>query len=278
MTTKRPGTTLTELMVGMAIMGIITVAFASMLRYTLKATTTAQTGGEAQEEVRQGLMKIEEVLVHANEITLASATFVEFSVDMDQSPNYDPDGDMDADGIPNYRDGDRDNDAQALLPAASQWQAGYNLKDDDENGDGQVDVRQRVYLSGSTLWLDTRLDGANWGAGRLKRIMLNVSTFTLTYWGNKANSLGKTIDRGNDGLASTGDAGEGDGIISATEMDMVAASAGMGDRNGKLDTANERRYITSVRITLGSDKNKDGKTDYVVETDVYPPLIPLKSR
>ena len=71
---------------------------------------------------------------------------------------------------------------------------------------------------------------------------------------------------------------EKDGVISAIEMDMVAPSAGMGNRNGKLDTTNERRYITDIRVKLGSDKNRDGKTEYAVETDIYPLLLPLKNR
>ncbi len=270
------GVTLVELMVGMAIMCVTIAGFSTLLSTTIKSTTSAQTKGEAQEETRQALARVEEVLVQANEVQVASATYVEFVVDVDQSPAYDRGADWDADGIPNYRDGDRDGDAAGLLPAATQWRAGYNLKDDDEDGDGQVDVRQRIYLSGGEVWLQTSLDGAVWGAGR--RLMTSVSTFTLSYFGNKANNLGKSIDRGGDGASGTGDPGENDGIISAAEMDAVLATAGMGNRNGLLDTANEKRYITTIRLTLGSDKNKDGKTDYAVETDVYPPLLPLKSR
>ncbi len=78
--------------------------------------------------------------------------------------------------------------------------------------------------------------------------------------------------------AATGDSGENDGIISAAEMDMVAAPSGLGNRNGLLDTVNERRYVTSIRVYLAVDKNRDGKTEYSVETDVYPPLLPLKSQ
>ncbi|MFA6003326.1 MAG: type II secretion system protein [Elusimicrobiota bacterium] len=265
MTKKQSGTTLTELMIGIAIMGTVTIAFATMLRQIIKATTSAQSGGEAQEEVRQALMKAEADLLHADEITLTSATLVEFIVDLDQSPDYAPNGDIDNDGIPNYRDGDRDNDSQLLMPATAQWQIGNNLKDDDEDGDGQIDVRERLYLSGGSLWLDTSVNEEAWGL-RTKCIMANVSAFTMTYWGNKSNALGRNIDLNNDG------------IISANEMDMTAAPNGMGNQNGSLDTKNERRYITSIGIKLGSDKNRDGKTDYAVETDIYPPLLPLKSR
>ena len=270
------GVTLVELMVGMAIMCVAIAGFSTLLSTTIKSTTSAQTKGEAQEETRQALARVEEVLVQANEVQVASATYVEFVVDIDQSPAYDRDADWDADGVPNYRDGDRDDDAAVLLPAAAQWRTGYNLKDDDEDGDGQIDVRQRIYLSGGEVWLQTSRNGAVWGAGR--RLMTGVSTFTLSYFGNKANNLGKSIDRGGDGAAGTGDPGENDGIISAAEMDMVQPAAGMGNRSGVLETKNEKRYITTIRLTLGSDKNKDGKTDYAVETDVYPPLLPLKSR
>ena len=59
---------------------------------------------------------------------------------------------------------------------------------------------------------------------------------------------------------------------------MVAAPSGLGNRNGLLDTVNERRYVTSIRVYLAVDKNRDGKTEYSVETDAYPPLLPLKSQ
>ncbi|MBI5623667.1 MAG: prepilin-type N-terminal cleavage/methylation domain-containing protein [Elusimicrobia bacterium] len=278
MNRRQAGVTLTELMLGMAIMGIMVAGFSSLLQFVIKTTTKAQTTGEAQELTRQGLMKVEEALVHANAIMAASPTLVEFVVDIDQSPVYDANADWDADGIPNYRDGDRDSDANQLLPAASQWQTGFNLKDDDEDGDGQMDARRRIWLSSRTLYLDTSLNGGAWGGSRMRTLMVNVSTLNFTYWGNKANALGRNLDRGSDGLSSTGDAGENDGIISAREMDMVAPVAGMGNLNGLLDTADERRYVTTVRLYLGADRNNDGTTDYAVETDVYPPLLPVKSR
>ncbi|MBI4679555.1 MAG: prepilin-type N-terminal cleavage/methylation domain-containing protein [Elusimicrobia bacterium] len=278
MTKRQAGVTLTELMLGVAIMGIMVAGFASLLKYVIITTTKAQTTGEAQENTRQGLMRIEEALAHASQVTVTSSTFVEFVADLDQSPSYDPNGDLDGDGIPNYRDGDRDDDANQLVPAANQWRTGFNLKDDDEDSDGQTDVRQRLYLSNRAIYLDASLNGGAWGGSRLKTLMTNVSTFTLTYWGNKANTLGRNLDRGYDGLAGTADTGENDGVISSREMDMVAPPAGMGDRNGLLDTANERRYVTTIRVYLGADRNRDGTTDYAVETDVYPPLLPLKSR
>lgn len=271
------GFTLIEMVIGMTIMMILCLAFASLLKYLTKATVAVGTAGWAQEETRQALMKLEHALIHLNEVRVASGTFVEFVADMDQSPGYDPQGDADLDGIPNFRDGDRDADIDLLLPAAAQWRGGFNLLDDDEDGDLQIDVLRQLSLSNGEIWLDTSLNGAPWG-GRRQRLATNVSTFTLAYFGNKAGSLGKAIDLGEDGNAGTGDAGENDGVISAREMDMALPPAGMGNRNGELDLKNERRAITEIRIRLGLDRNRDGKTDYAVETDVYPPLLPLKSQ
>jgi len=271
------GFTVTELMIGMAIFAVMAISFSGLIRYAGRMTVDARVRAEAQEEVRQGLAKIEESLAHANEIIASSASLVEFVCDINRSPFYDENGDSDGDGIPNYRDTDRDADAFLLFPATAQWRTGFNLKDDDEDGDAQIDVKVRIYLSGNEIRRDMSVNGEAWGA-RETKIMSNVGSLSFAYFGNKANSLGKFIDLGDDGIASTGDNGESDGVITSTEMDMVQAPTGMGDANGLLDTQNERRFVTSIRVVVGSDKNQNGSNDYVVETDVYPALLPLKSQ
>lgn len=257
----RRGVTLTEMMIAMALLAVIAVAFSAFLKSVLKTAVTQTGMAQGQESTRQGLQRIELALVHANEITIASATMVEFVTDIDQSPFWDRDGDVNGNGIPNWRDADVDGDAQLIQPSSAAWRSGFNLTDDDDDNDGQIDVKRRLYLKGGAIWLDTSLNGAPWG-GRAVRLLPDVSTFTLTYWGNKANSLGRNIDV------------NGDGIISASDMDC--APAGGGNCNGALDLAIERQYITTIRLSVGVDTNHDGKTDYQVETDVYPPLLPLK--
>lgn len=275
---NRRGVTFVELMIGMAMLGLVITAFAGMLSVTARTANKVQTQTAAQEQLRQAFQRAERALLHANEVRVASATFVEFACDLDQSPAYDPDGDSDGDGIPNRRDGDRDDDAMSLFPSTAQWRIGFNLEDDDEDGDLQVDVVRRLYLSQRALWLDTSVNGSAWGGGRLTRLGVDISTLTFTYWGDKSNTLGQNLDRGDDGVAGTGDSGENDGAVSQTEMDMVQAPAGMGNRSGTLDLANERRYITSVRVTMGADRSKEAGHDHVIETDVTPPLMALKSR
>lgn len=262
---SRAGFTLTEAVLAAAVTGLITASAAGLIAGVIKSATKTATVSQAQEGTRLGLMRVEEHLVHASQVRVASATFVEYVVDLDQSPLYDRLADPDGDGIPNYLDSDRDADASLLLSATAQWQIGFNLVDDDEDSDGQLDVRQRIYLSGGSLWLDTSVNGAAWGGASLRRLAPNVSTFTFTYYGNKANALGKNVDSNNDG------------VITAAEIDDTDPPTGGGNSNGALDAATELSYLTTVRIDMGVDSNRDGKTDYQVQTDVYPPLLPLKS-
>ena len=275
------GWTLAELMVGMAIMLVACGAFASLTKYLYTHVTKASNTAYSQEDMRQALSLLERALVHANEIQASSNTFVEFVMDIDHSSSYAKGGDIDGDGIPNYRDADRDGDAQIIQPSTAAWRVGFSLEDDDEDGDGKRDVRRRLYWSSSTreLFLDMSVNEGTWGGARLKRIAVNVSTFSLAYFGNKANTLGKNIDCGSDGVCPTAGGGNNDGIIDATEMDKTdAANGGLGDKNGKLDTSAERSYITMVRVHLGLDRNKDGTAESTITTDIFPPLMPLKSR
>lgn len=271
------GYTLVELLVGMAIFLFMAAAFGALLRGSVEATTDMKIRAEAQEDLRQGLSKIEEALSHASEVTLSSSAFVEFVCDIDRSRGFDRDADWDGDGVPNFRDADRDNDVLLLLPATAQWTAGYNLKDDDEDGDGRVDMRMRIYLSGSDIMMDTSLNEEAWGTNETV-LLSNASSFSMEYFGNKANLLGRSIDLGHDGESGTADPGEADGIITAVEMDMTDPPLGMGDRSGSLDTRDERRYITAIRVGIGEDRNQDGEPDHELETDILPPLLPLRSR
>jgi prepilin-type N-terminal cleavage/methylation domain-containing protein len=257
----RRGVTLTEMMIATALLAVIAVCFAAFLKYVLKTAIVETNRAQGQESVRQGLSSLELALIHANEITIASGTMVEFITDIDRSPNWNPNA-LDCNGTPYFRSADMDCDAATISTPANAWKSGFNLSDDDDDNDGNVDVKERIYLSNGAIYHDMSLNGAPWG-GRVTKLLANVSTFTLTYWGNKANQgLGSNIDM------------NGDGTISAHEMDC--APGGGGNCNGILDLQVERNYITSIQIGVGVDANHDGKTEYAVQTDVYPPFLPLK--
>lgn len=257
---NRRGTTLTELIIAMALLALIAVAFSGFLKYALKTTVRENAEAAGQEASRQGIAKLELALVHANEVTLASSTLVEFIAGFDQSPAWNPSA-LDPNGVPFERSPDFDGDAAVIEPSSAAWRSGFNLTDDDSDGDGQVDVKERIYFANGALWRDTSLDGEPWG-GRVTKLLADVSTFTFTYFGSKGNTLGRAIDT------------NGDGIISASEMDCDSHSGG--NCSGDLDLQVERNFITTVRIDLSVDPNHDGKNDYAIETDVYPPLLPLK--
>ena len=257
----RRGVTLTEMMIATALLAVVAVGFTAFLKYVLRTAVVENNLAQGQESVRQGLSGLELALIHANQITIASGTLVEFVSDLDRSPNWNPNA-LDCAGTPQYRSADADCDSATIAAPANAWKSGFNLTDDDDDNDGNVDVKERLYLSSGTIYHDMSLNGAAWG-GRVSKLLTNVSTFTLTYWGNKANQgLGSNIDM------------NADGIIDAHDMDC--APGGGGNCNGVLDLQAERNYITSIQIGVGVDVNRDGKTEYKVQTDVYPPLLPLK--
>jgi prepilin-type N-terminal cleavage/methylation domain-containing protein len=263
------GFTLMEVVVSVAILSIVGLAFAK-LQGTLGRLVVAQSGAsQAGEQTREALQIVEMAMLHANQITVASSTFVQFTADIDQSPSYNANAFGTHSGVTtsvaNYLNPDRDLDATAIVAASSTWQTGYNLKDDDEDEDGNIDVQERVYFKTGTptgtLYLDKSINGSAWGGSHLQQLKINVSSFSLTYFGSYANmALGLTsnIDK------------KGNNVIDWYDMDQA------GNKNGVLDGSTELAYITQVHIYIGSSYMASGPSQYVLESDVYPPLLPIK--
>ncbi|MHB9156065.1 MAG: hypothetical protein ACYC5N_10335, partial [Endomicrobiales bacterium] len=119
----------------------------------------------------------------------------------------------------------------------------------------------------------TSVNEAAWQA---EPVLDGVNYFTITPYGSKREDLGKNIDVGNDGLNGTGDSGENDGIIDAREIDWTQPPRGHGNRNGRIDTVQELKYIISLYLEAGIDRNNDGVEDYRLRTEIAPPLLPVK--
>jgi prepilin-type N-terminal cleavage/methylation domain-containing protein len=265
------GLTLIETMVSVAILGIIMLAAVGLMQQMNHVIVKESTATQAGEQVRQALQESELALLHANQITIASSTFIEFICDIDQTPNYNPyaygTNSSNPQTIQNYLNADRDGDASSIVSAANSWTVGYNLKDDDEDGDGNIDCKRRLYLSKGTLWLDMSVNAGAWGGQYLKKLYVNVSTFTLTYYGSYANietGLGKNIDF------------QGNNIINLYDMDHAPPTSRSTYADGVLDDPIELAYITQIHIVLGSNYMSTGNTQYKVESDVYPPLLAVK--
>lgn len=263
-----------ELLITLAVLTIVTVPIIGFFASHMTGVFQTDLRRRAEETARNALDQMETNLMEAKEVTVASATLVEFIADWNKSPNYSLWA-LSVNGIPNIMDPDVDGDATSIVPSTAQWTVGYNLKDDDDDGDGRIDVRFRYYWAGTTLYQDASYNEEPWG-NHVKTVAPNILSCTFTYFGNKSLALGRQLDLGHDGLPNTGDVGENDGIIDQIEMDMVAPPLGGGNRNGQLDLREERRYITSIHIVLQVDLKNRGVADYTLETELSPPLMPLR--
>ncbi|MCD6413820.1 MAG: hypothetical protein J7L54_06725 [Elusimicrobia bacterium] len=274
----KKGWTVVELVVAGAVLSIVFLVIVRFFSLSTKEVANQQRQTDAFEKLRQVFfVKMEPDLMEANQIETAQSQRIIFITDSNRMPQYDPDGDLDGDGISNLVDPDDDNDSSLILPPTAQFQAGYDLKDDDEDGDGKIDMQVCFYLTGGVLFRDYSYDEEGWGK-HIEKLLDGVTYLNFVYWGSKKEDLGKNIDLGEDGEPNTGDEDEDDGLISATEIDMVSPPTGHGNRNGSLDTADELRYVVSVYAEIGYDENGDGVEDARLKTELAPPLLVLKTR
>lgn len=271
------GFTLPELIIYIVIFAILSLFFSLFFTNVLKGTKLTQIQTEAQEELRTAMSQIENTLYEANQILISRTTEVMFICDITKNHNYNLYGDFDGDGIINIEDSDDDNDSPQILPPAQRWRVGYDLKDDDDNNNGRVDVKVRIWYVGKTVFKDISYDEEHWG-NHVERLAQNISTFSITYFGSRREDLGKNIDLGNDGVGGTNDTGENDGIITSREIDWVLPPRGHGNRSGQIDTPDELRYISTINIKMALDKNNDGTDDAKIETEIWPPMLILKRR
>lgn len=273
----KKGVTLVELLIYVAVLSIAVAMFSKFMAGFVRTAKNSELQMLGSAELRLGLIKLESDLYEANQFIGVSAASVTFICDMLKNPAWNPDADFDADGVANIKDTDTDGDAQLKFALAldQQWQAGYDLEDDDDDNDGKRDVVIQIYYSSGTLY---RAISVNEGPYQLSTLAAKISSFTFTFYGSKREDLGKNIDLGDDGTSGTSDTGEGDGVISAREIDQVQPPAGHGDRSGSIDTADERKYIASVAVHMESDPDHNGTPDAQLGTEILPPLLSLKRR
>lgn len=276
---RRGGFSLAELVVYTAVLGIAVAAFSRFFFGFTRTAKKAETEMQGSFGLRLLLARVESDLYEANQIESVSASSIAFRCDLVKAPGYDLDGDTDGDGVSNIKDTDDDADAAGRfsLSAADQWRAGYDLEDDDDENDGNVDVRVSIYYSPEERKV-YRSASVNGGAPAVSELAVNVSSFSLTCFGAKREDLGRKVDLGNDGAPGTGDAGEEDGVISEREIDWTRPPAGHGDRSGRLDAPGELKYVTSVSVYAEVDANSDRRPDSMLGTEIMPPLLALKRR
>jgi prepilin-type N-terminal cleavage/methylation domain-containing protein len=260
---ERKGFSLTELMISISAFGIIIIAVATFFSNFVKVSRKVDLNVRGYENVSNAVRTMENRLYVMNEISSCGSTFIIFIADINTYPHFDKFGDFDNDGVPNYLDSDMDGDATTYATAPDkQWTVGYNLKDDDDNKNGKIDMRWKYFLSDKTLYEDYSYDQENWGR-HLKMILSGVQTnkAVFNYFGSKDPYIS---------LTGAGLDTNSDGIVTSTEIDMA------GNKNGKIDTQAERDYVSLIKLYLSSDINRDGKPEYDINTNLLPPMLYLK--
>ena len=255
-----------EMLMVVAIMSIIVGVLGNLALKVVRGITDMDQRSRADVNIRMAMDKIETSLLNANYFDLARSTEVIFRADLITDPNYQPYGDFDGDGVLNINDPDYDNDATSITSPANQWRVGYNLKDDDDDNDGKIDMRWRIRLSSSvkTLYMDYSKNEEAWGKHE-QTLLTNVSTSTaFTFFGSENLLLC--------GTCGTTDS-DNDGIVSAAEIDAVANG---GNGNGVIDGSTETAKIVTIGVYVAVDTDKDNITENSMSIEVMPPPLYLK--
>jgi hypothetical protein len=255
------GATLVEVFITIGILAVVLVSFGALLKMMTRTTVSSWTGTQSSLKRQILAARFEPDMYSANEIQVASSTVVQFICDINRTPGYDPDA-LSVNGIAKKLDTDIDGDAHNTPVAGFGWKSGMNVKDDDDDNDGNIDMRMKIWFSTSALYRDYSVNEEAWGAHQSK-ITDGILSWQFSYFGSKDSQLGSyqgaTLDT------------NGDGIITATEIDAVA-----GNNSGSLDIRNERIRISSIRIHADIDSNKDGKADGSYDVEINPPFLAVK--
>jgi prepilin-type N-terminal cleavage/methylation domain-containing protein len=248
---KTTGMTLTELMITLAILAIITMSISSLVVKVTEGIFKNMNRNQAMDDIRTSYSKyIESDLLEANQFLKATPVFIEFITDSSCCPGY---------NRSNLTKPDIDYDAFMAFSAApdQRWKYGYNMEDDDDDNDGKVDYRIKIYFNSSTrqLFKETSINEGTW---QKKVIASNIVYSSFTCYASRNNLA----------LADTNN----DGKVTDIEIDKAK-----GNKNGILDIFNETRYIISIYIEIAIDRNNDKKIDYTLRTEISPPMLGVKN-
>lgn len=194
-------------------------------------------------------------------VSSAAPTFIEFRLDSNRLPTYDPNAPSAVPDIP-WRespdvDGDQFTFPTLLIPA---WSVGDNLVDDDDDGVIGIDVQCRYFLEEDRLVRDFNFNETGWGGNRTI-IAKGIRSFALEYFAFR-NTPGNILLTTNS-----------EGLIDGLAIDTSPFGNG---NSFSWDTQRERDRIDLVRVTLGCNPRS---FDDKLRTDIAPDyLIVRKGR
>ncbi len=259
------GITYIDLMVGLAVTGIIMLVVASLTLTLSRGLTKFSAQHKSEYILRNAYDDVERDLRQMNEINVAEEAQMVFRMDSYLVPGYNANAVVN--GIIRIRNPDDDGDEWVINPGQP-WRVGNDLDDDDEDplpsGDEEVDVLCRYRIEGGALLRDFNFNGAGWTNEKV--LVTDIIFSTFQYLGSASQDWGKNLD------------GNLDGVVSPEEIDQTNfAEGGRGNEDGIIfNNQNERNYIVQVSMEIGVDMNRDGKEDFRLISEVSPALLPLK--
>lgn len=253
------------------IIGILSVPIARYISVFLKGlvSTSAQSRGE--DLILQARVDLERDFKDMNEVVLGDSVLLQFYVDSNRLPTYDPNGDNDGDTIINRLDPDDDGDGLSVLslardlrniPAAG-WRAGLDNDDDDDNNDTQRDVLCEYSWTpgGREIRRRFRFNGGAWT--HYETVLPNVTNLNFSYFGSISQ----------EGLPTGADS-DGNGMLDQNELESLDEVAdGL-----PLNTYGERRWVTLIRIELTVQPNPAVPQTIPMRIEIAPILMPYKRK
>lgn len=256
------GFSVIEIVVVLAILGILLSVIGGFLKITLKDIFKSGRKTEAEDSLRHVLDILTRDFGDITDVLQADPQTIVFACNSHRVPG----------GAYNYLKTDQDNDAMNI--ATSPFNArftGYDLDDESDNGDTRVDFRSSLKLIGDKLVQKDILNqpdpaiAGDWDSltfSNQRVIAVNVSTFALTYYGGLAYLSPPHDDNA-------------DGVVTAVEIDSGTVG---GNNSGTLDLQSERDKLSILRVTLGIRHSKTSVDISTATTEIVLPLVPLKRR
>lgn len=279
---KPPGLTLLELLLAMLLLSVVGLAFSRFFRVVFKASIQSEVRLKGQTAVRSLLHVLEMDFYDMNEVVYASPTRIDFYMDSHRAPWYSPTADPDGDGITNLSDPDDDGDAlDAAAPitrlrdlavsiSSVGWRQGFDLEDDDEDGDGLRDVLCRYEYTPPASPVDsgvlTRQFCFNIVCGTPTVVLdRGLRDFSFDINGTRAAlELPANADSNVNGLIDRDDFDRLDGTVEASPE--------------PLNQFMETRWITGVRVHLVINPSDTFSAPTTIDTEISPPLLGIKRK
>lgn len=258
-----PGYTLTEVLIVVAILGVVLVVFGGNFIKGFSSAARLNSQADAVMDIQQAMIFVEMDLESLTRIDVCNPRDIIFQLDSSHLPGFDQGGDLDGDGVVNNLDIDDDGDMTGPtgLPVAGTNFNGNDLWDQDDDNNGFIDVRCRYFVDNGNLVRDFNYNEGGWGLNQ-RVILRGISGDVFEFFGSLNHTPGPDADR------------NGDGIVTRMEIDSFP----VGNGNGLIDSALELNYVDSIAVMLNQDRNGDGISEFRLNLRIRPPLMSSNRR